>query len=237
MDKLILLLAVLVCEKCYSQSFANPSLESWGPEITCAINSPPDQWINYGNAGAGPDEGNLIYCPSTIPAHASNGHTYARMMAGSVLEGEGMYQMVSGFSVGAQYQISFDYVGSNLYGGTGNNQWHLFINDIDMAQSPVFGSLDTTWATYTYTLTATQTTHKIGVRAYTAENGNTGSAGIDNFNIEFVLGMNELESSKSISVFPNPFGDKLTVHSAHGLSEIHIYDLASREIMKENFIS
>lgn len=168
------------------QTFTNASFETWGV-AGCEINTAPDGWLNYSNltlsAGQtdGADEINFSSCASTIPTSASDGNAYARMYARSTVEGEGIYQMVSGFTVNGQYKIVYNYAGSS-FGGNLNVKCHLFIEDVDVNQTPSFSSFQSTWSTQTYNFTATATTLKIGFRMYGAGNA-WGNGGLDNFKI------------------------------------------------------
>jgi hypothetical protein len=177
-----------------SQTLLNPSFETWGDSALCEVNTTADGWLNYSNGGIGSDEANFNLCPTTIPPAASNGIVYSRSVAfgGS---GEGQYQIVSGFLAGASYSISFDYAGSNLYGGLDSVRWHIFIDDIDVDQTPAFKSTDTIWSSHSYTFIATATSHKIGVRAFAVLSSGTGSAAIDNFG---------LNSSAVVALFTAP---------------------------------
>src|SRR5215510_10031485 len=177
-------ISIIAWSQCRSQSFTNPSLEAWAVPTVCETNTPPDGWTDYSNVGIGPDEGNLTICPSTIPPNAANGNTYARCLAGNPNTGEGMYQNVSGFFPGSSYTISYQFCGSNLWGGSGDCVWHMFIDDVDVNQSAIFSSGNPVWQTNYYTFTATLATHKIGFRAYTPTFNGGGSAAIDNFMIE-----------------------------------------------------
>src|SRR5436853_6607306 len=100
-----IIICVLIVEHCYGQSFLNSSLELWGSSTICETNIPPNGWNNYSNVGLGPDEGNLVLCPSTIPPIAADGNIYARCLAGNPITGEGMYQNVPGFMIGTSYLI------------------------------------------------------------------------------------------------------------------------------------
>ena len=228
---LILILFVLGI-KLNAQSFLNPSVEDWGNNTQCYVNTPPTNWIEYSNGGIGVDEANFTYCPTTIPNHAANGHVYARSYASSDTSGEGMYQNVSGFLVGTTYAITFEYAGSNLYGATDNCKWHLFINDVDVYQTPVFSSSDSIWTPGYYQFTAADTMYKIGVRAYSMVTN--GSAAIDNFGIhEVVTGIENIKAENKIIVYPNPATSALTISqtviSAKAESLI-ITDITGREI-------
>ncbi len=160
-----LLILFFICATVNGQTITNPSLENWGVPNSCEINLAPDGWSGYSTGGVDPDEANFPLCPSTIPSAASNGNIYARCVA-YPLGGEGMFQIISGFVIGNSYQVSFDYAGSNLFGGYDDIDWHLFIDDIDLNQTPVYHSTDSTWITHTYYFTATMTSHKIGVRLF-----------------------------------------------------------------------
>lgn len=179
-------LFLLICNYgiCNAQNFINPSVENWGQINDCGINTPPDNWLDYSNGAAGVDEGSFPMCPTTIPANASNGNTYARSSAVSDTSGEGLFQYVNGFILGKVYLISFDYAGSNLYPGENDVQWHIFINDLDVNHTIYFHSTDAFWTTHYFAFTATSSTYKIGFRAYTyPPNLERGSAAIDNFKI------------------------------------------------------
>ena len=113
-----IIISVFIAKYCGGQSFTNASLESWSSPSVCETNTPPDGWSNYSNVGLGPDEGNLGLCPSTIPPAAADGNIFARCLAGNPNTGEGMYQNVSGFSVGALYTLSYNFCGTNRWGGS-----------------------------------------------------------------------------------------------------------------------
>jgi len=207
-----------------AQSFINPSLESWGVVTACDINTPPDYWPNYTNGGLGPDEANFNICPTTIPPNASDSFVYARCYAQDNTAGEGMYQLVSGFVIADSYTISFDYAGSNLYGGVRDVLWHLFIDDIDVDQTPVFHSTDNFWTLHTYTFIATATTHKIGVRCYTSITGTgTGSGGIDNFRLTDISAMPVSSFTSSDTTFCDESGKciSFTDHSTGNPTSWH----------------
>src|SRR5262245_44903496 len=121
---LFLMVAVMAWSICRSQSFVSASLEAWASVGICETNTSPDGWTNYSNVGLGPDEGTLTLCPSTIPPAAAAGNTYARCLAGNPTTGEGMFQLVSGFIPGSSYFISYQFCGSNLWGGSGDCVWH-----------------------------------------------------------------------------------------------------------------
>jgi hypothetical protein len=157
------------------------------------------------------------------------------MLAGTPVQGEGMYQMVSGFIAGGSYTIKYDYCGTNLWGGSDNCIWHLFIDDVDVNQSTTFSSASSVWLTNTFTFTASLTTHKIGVRAYTpAFGGGGGSAAIDNFTLnttEIHNGIDNYLNDNSVRIYPNPFRNETTV--SFPTDEIHtirIIDLLGKEI-------
>lgn len=184
MKKIILLLILLNNFIGVAQTVVNGSFEQWGVVNVCEVNTPMDFWMDYSNGGIGADEANFIYCPTTIPPNASDSNVYARCFTATDTTGEGMYQIISGFTVGNVYPISFDYAGSNLYGGTSDCQWHLFIDDVDVNQTPVFHSTDAFWTPHVYSFTATNTTHKIGVRLYLPPGvPSSGSGAIDHFYI------------------------------------------------------
>jgi len=242
MKKLITLCLVQsMIQYCEGQNFVNASLELWGSPTICEINVPPDSWSNYSNGGLAPDEGNLLLCPSSIPPAASAGNTYARMMAGTPVQGEGMYQFVSGFTPGGSYTIMYDFCGTNLWGGNSDCVWHLFLDDVDVNQSAVFSSADTAWTTNYFPFTATQVTHKIGVRAYTPAFGNSGSAAIDNFNIfrGLTTGIEYSSSAVSASVFPNPFHYTATLQLKNPVeqAELFIYNPLGELLEKQDILS
>jgi len=184
MKKILIIACLWFPGSLNAQNFMNASVELWGIPGVCEVNIQPDDWTNYTNGGIGPDEANFSICPTTIPPNASNGNVYARMYAQDNTSGEGMFQNISGFVPGNVYDISFDYAGSNLYGGTNDSRWHLFIDDVDVDQTPVFQSTEINWSSHSFSFTASATTHKIGVRLYTTPNPtSTGSGAIDNFTL------------------------------------------------------
>lgn len=191
MKTILFLLALITQSFLFGQSFVNPSFEEWGNVTYCDSNSAPNNWSDYSNGALGMDEVNFNFCGTTIPMNASLGMVYARSSSVSTTTGEGMFQNVSGFTIGEQYQISFDYAGTNIYGGTNSSQWHLFIDDVEVDVSPIFLSSEANWLPHSYTFTASSTTHKIGFRAYTVDNSSTGNAAIDNLNLSSTAGIQE----------------------------------------------
>ena len=177
-------ISFLTCQVAIAQNFQNPSLESWADPSVCEFNTVPDDWLSYSTEGIDVDEGNLAVCPSTIPPIAADGEAYCRAYAESAMAGEGVFQNVSDFIIGNEYEISFDFAGSNVLPGDNDVSWHIFIEDIDVGQTPVISSAESNWANHTHSFTASNTTHKIGFRAFTNGGSGSGSAAIDNFHIE-----------------------------------------------------
>jgi hypothetical protein len=224
----------------YGQSFVNSSLEFWSSATVCETNTPPDGWTDYSNVGIGPDEGNLTLCPSTIPPTAANGNIYARCLAGNPNTCEGMYQFINGLTIGTTYTISYEYCGSNRWGGSGDCVWHLFIDDIDVNQSAIFSSADTVWHTNHYTFIASAVSHKIGVRAYTPTYNGGGSAAIDLFGFEQSkpTGVQSDLLAGEISVYPNPFTNSLTIKSNGSLAmTFTLTDLVGQLVFRKEFVN
>lgn len=169
-----------------AQSFQNASLESWGGPGTCLVNTAPDSWLSYNSEAADFDECDFAFCGSTIPAQAAQGAIYGRAYSGSVPDGEGIAQVVAGFEPGNEYQVSFEFAGSNLFPGFTASQWHIFLDDVDVDQTIAFSSTEMQWSTHVFSFIATSTSHLFGFRACKAESGGPGSAAIDNFQIQEV---------------------------------------------------
>jgi len=218
-----------------AQVFVNPSFENWGSN-TCAGNTPPDYWLDYSNGlTLGVDECNFSTCSSTIPPNASNGTVYARAYSKNSSTGEGLCQYVSGFNVGSKYHISFDYAGSNLIICFAHNQWHVFIDDIDVAQTPEFLSNDSLWTTFQFSFTATNQIHKVGFRAYTIGEVESGSAAIDNLTIALDPLSNSTFTSKILfNIYPNPFTTRTTLKLNSILQDgtVAIYNSYGQQIRK-----
>ena len=136
-----------------------------------------------------------------------------------------MFQNVSGFAIGMNYKITYNFCGSNRFGGNGDCIWHLFIDNVDVNQSAVFSSADTVWQINQYAFNATASTHKIGFRAYTPTFNGGGSAAIDLFNISALepTGIENNFIESDISVFPNPFENTLTITNSTKESCYNIY--------------
>lgn len=170
-----------------AQSFQNASLESWGGSGICLVNIAPDSWLSYNNEGADFDECDFAFCGTAIPAQAAEGTIYGRAFSGPVPTGEGIAQVVTGFVPGNEYQVSFEFAGSDLYPGSSANQWHIFLDDVDVNQTIAFTSTEMQWSTHAFSFIATGTSHLFGFRACTAAgSGGSGSAAIDNFQIQEV---------------------------------------------------
>ena len=148
------------------------------------------------------DKIDFLLCPTTRPSNTTDGNNCGRMNTG-----EGMYQEISSFIIDTTYNISFDYVGSDYLGNfPGQNEIHLFIDDIDVGQTPIFNSSDSIWNSYNFNFTATQLTHKISVRLYKIS-GFTANAAVDNFKL-LIQNPNEIKelitNNRRIKIFPNP---------------------------------
>lgn len=181
----VAVVAVLLCGslETAAQSFQNNSLENWGGSVNCLVNTVPDNWLGYSNEGINFDECDFAICPTTIPAEVADGNVYGRAYAGTTSSGEGIAQLVSGFIPGNEYQISFEFAGSNLLPGFNPSQWHIFLDDVDVDQTVVFAPTEAQWNTHTFSFIATSDSHLLGFRAFAA-NTDGGSAAIDNFQIQ-----------------------------------------------------
>ncbi|MFM9052673.1 MAG: T9SS type A sorting domain-containing protein [Bacteroidota bacterium] len=201
---MLLTLATIRCVQ--AQTIINPSLEQWATPTVCETNLAPDFWTNFSNGGLGPDEGNYPLCPSTIPGNASSGQVYARFMAGNPRSGEGMAQSVSGFSAGKPYSLTFDYAGSNLWGGSDSMRVHVFLDGVDIDSTSKFSSLDTVWRHHVATFIPTASTHTIGVRIYTHRFPSAGGSGaLDNFGLQefMATGVDALQESTAWEIKPS----------------------------------
>ena len=200
---------IMVClvQVSVAQTLLNPSFENWANPTVCETNTAPDQWLDFSNGGLAPDEGNYPLCPSTIPGSASHGNVYARFMAGTPLQGEGMHQPVSGFSPGKQYLLTFDFAGSNLWGGNDNLRFHIFLNGVRVDSTIIFSSADTLWQKHVLIFNAPTSTVDIAFRAHTpAWPTSGGSAAMDNVGLQPYTLMGAGVDVKSIdfAVYPNP---------------------------------
>lgn len=167
----------------FSQAFQNASLEVWGAANACSVNSVPDGWVGFSNEGNNFDECDFAVCGSTIPSQAANGNVYGRAYSASTTTGEGIAQEVTGFIPGNEYELSFEFAGSNLLPGFNDSQWHIFLDNVDVDQTIAFSSTEPQWSTHTFSFFATNTSHAFGFRACNA-NLSGGSAAIDNFQIQ-----------------------------------------------------
>ena len=166
-----------------AQTFQNGSLETWGDAGNCMINAVPDSWVSFSNAGINFDECDFAICGSTIPSQAAHGFIYGRAYSASPTTGEGIVQEVPGFLPGNEYQISFEFAGSNLLPGFNASQWHIFLDDVDVDQTIGFNSNEAQWNTHIFSFIATSTSHMLGFRACNVSTQG-GSAAIDNFQIQ-----------------------------------------------------
>lgn len=220
-----------------AQVFINGSFESWGVANVCEINVSPDGWTNYSTGCSALDEANQLLCTSTIPGSASNGNIYARACAGPDWQGgEGIYQMVSNLNPGQQYVLSFDYAGSNLYGGTDSVLWRVYVDDTLITQTPYYSSLQSNWITFNWSFIASQNTHKIGFRSYFKNPCVTcaGSAGIDNMLFaESTADLVHQVNDPLIQLYPNPVDDYLMLENlGRDRMDISVYDLTSKIFIK-----
>ncbi|MBK7691642.1 MAG: hypothetical protein IPJ31_11160 [Bacteroidetes bacterium] len=229
---ILVLLFFAIFANANGQNFINGSFETWGNANTCEINNSPDGWIDYSTGCSELDEANFPLCPSTIPANASNGNIYARACAGPDWQGgEGVYQNISGLNIGQVYTFTFDYAGSNLYGGTDSCRWKVFIDDVNIDQTPFFSSSKNTWSIYLVNFVATQTTHKIGVRAYFINPSVTGngSAGLDNLILTGSgeeTGLATTLQNSNIEMYPTLMDQHLRIKSKdYDELEILLYDV------------
>ena len=231
-QSILVILFIALINNVKAQNFINGSFETWGAANNCEINVSPDGWINYSTGCSELDEANFPLCPSTIPASASNGNIYARACAGPDWQGgEGVYQNISGLSVGQVYTFTFDYAGSNLYGGTDSVRWKVFIDDVQIDQTPFFSSAKNTWSTHLVSFVATQTTQKIGVRAYFINPSITGSgsAGLDNLILTGSgeeTGLNASIENNNIEVYPTVMDHSLWIKTKNQEDlEVLVYDI------------
>ncbi len=220
-----------------AQSFVNGSLEAWGVAQTCEINTAPDGWLGFSNGCSEVDEAQFPLCPSTIPPNASNGNIYARACCG-INQGEGISQTVSNMIPGLTYTISFDYAGSNLYGGGDSANWNVFIDTVNSFHTPTFSSAKSTWSTYSFNFVATDTSHTFGFRAYSQPPMFTGaSAGIDNIQMTMPggeTGVSTQTYKNEIQVYPTLMDKNLMVKmKSNDAMDLILYDLNSKQWKKE----
>jgi hypothetical protein len=218
------------------QSFVNSSFETWDNPTLCAANTVPDNWLNYSDGGSAADKSDYTLCAHSIPGNASNGNVSARFVTYSASSGEGVYQNISNLSIGNQYVISFDYAGSNQYGGTSEINFKLFIDDINVASTPAFMPTKATWSNLQYTFTATSTTHKIGIRIRATSDPASGEAEADNFSIlpsgQLSL-ISKIILDSDFSIYPNPSNGMTTlINKKSANSNVEIYNLAGELVFK-----
>lgn len=224
------------------QSFINGSFETWGSSTICNVNSTPNDWLDYSVACAEVDEANFTLCPTTIPPSASAGNIYARACAGPDWQGgEGVYQNISGFSIGQLYTISFDYAGSNLYGGSDSVCWKVYIDDSLINQTPYFSSSKNTWTTFSHSFIPTLSVHKIGVRAYFINPSVTGdgSAGLDNFILTKhgeETGLENNPERGTVQIYPIVMENYVTLKNKEGEEcDVMVYDINSSLRITQRF--
>lgn len=179
-SRLILTILAFFPSYLLGQSFVNPSFEDWGDPTFCNVNTAPDGWDGFSNAGQNFDEANFTLCPTTIPSAAAEGNAYGRAYVDGINSGEGIAQTVSGFIPGNAYEVSFEYSGSNLFPGTNDVLWQIHLDGQVVDATDAVSSNEATWQPHAFTFIATSPTHTLGFRAVTANNLASGSAGIDN---------------------------------------------------------
>lgn len=220
-----------------AQTFLNGSFETWGQPNICEVNHTPDSWINYSTGCLALDEANQTLCFSTIPGTASNGNIYARACAGPDWQGgEGIYQLVGNLNPGQQYTFSFDYAGSNLYGGSDQVKWRVYIDDTLVAQTPYLPSSQQNWSTFTHSFTATLTTHKIGFRAYFIYPCTScdGSTGIDNIKFNEIPTSVGNHEPTPFALYPIPMKEELSIQNNRGDEvEVALYDVNGKEVIHD----
>lgn len=173
-----------------AQSIENGSFEVWGNPTSCDVNSTPDSWMNYSNGCFAADECNFLYCPTSIPPNAFDGNSYSRMCAVDSISGEGIFQIVDSIIPGTDYVINFSYSGSNLYSGSGNIQFVLFIDDLEISRTSLFSSSDPVWKSFSHSIIFNQSSAKIGIRLV-SENSVHGSGAIDNISLNGISSFND----------------------------------------------
>jgi hypothetical protein len=211
------LVAFTISSIASAQTLLNPSFEDWANPTICETNLAPDNWLNFSNAGLAPDEGNYPLCPSTIPGHAAHGNVYARFMSGTPIAGEGMRQIVSGFSPGKQYMLTFDFAGSNLWGGNDELRFKIYLNNVLVDSTIIFSSLDTLWQKHVLVFNALTSTIDIGFRGHTpAWPSSGGSAAMDNVTLQpfTTTGLGASFVQDVFRVYPNPCSSYLNVDVA-----------------------
>jgi hypothetical protein len=216
------ILFVFTSMSLWGQTILNPSFENWaGPG--CQSNTTPDNWVNFSLTGNAADEKDKTNCPKTIPSTVKDGLIYARMIGNFANGGEGFSQNIPGFTINNDYRVNFFYCGSNWFGSSSDVQFHMFLDGVDVIQSPIFSPLMDTWTPLFFDFTATATNHTIAIRLY-ANPGGSSEASADDFSITNITGINELEK-ELIRIAPNPVVDWFSINGS-GLSgqSILIFD-------------
>jgi hypothetical protein len=228
------LVAFTISSIASAQTLLNPSFEDWANPTICETNLAPDNWLNFSNAGLAPDEGNYPLCPSTIPGHAAHGNVYARFMSGTPIAGEGMRQIVSGFSPGKQYMLTFDFAGSNLWGGNDELRFKIYLNNVLVDSTIIFSSLDTLWQKHVLVFNAPTSTIDIGFRGHTpAWPSSGGSAAMDNVTLQpfTTMGLGASFVQDVFRVYPNPCSSYLNVDVGNiENTQLSLFDMTGKLI-------
>lgn len=173
----IYLIAFLLFGNLYAQVAVNNNFENW--PTSCAINQPPTGWTTFTTwTTTDPDEAG---CNGQVVPFSGNAHMNLVWSTGSNVFSEGAEQLISGFSPGTQYSITFWAIhNQGLWASTGKSVCDVYIDSVLVYTTPEMTN-GGAWALNTVTFTATATSHLLGFRT---EKGPTatlssGSVGID----------------------------------------------------------
>jgi hypothetical protein len=147
------------------------------------VNTAPPGWSKTPEAGSlGPDSSISAYVlgfDATAPGSDGDNFFVHGHQLGSTREG--FQRSISGFVIGTQYSLTFDFAASTAWGHTSQAYWDVIIDGsvVDSSTPIALQSTDPlSWSTHQYDFTATSTDHLIGFNPG-GSTGNT-NAYIDN---------------------------------------------------------
>ena len=161
---------------------------SYGP----VVNTAPPGWTKTPEAGGlGPDCSTSSYIQTGFDANSPGSDGDSNFVSGHQLGStlEGFQRNVTGFTIGEQYHLTFDYAGStsSFSGLTSQAFWKVLLDDsIIDSSAPVSlqSSEPLSWSTHQLIFTATATMHNVGFNP----SGSTGdtTAYFDNVMVQLV---------------------------------------------------
>jgi hypothetical protein len=210
----------------------NGDFELWTG--TCPTNIAPDGWTNY-STQLGPDEAGT--CFGGVTAHGGSSFMNLVWINSGIMEGAS--QNLQNLTMNAVYRISFWGINSQgIYANPGDCMLEIHRNSTSIFSTPNLVS-GGAWTYYSVDFTVTSPFEPIAVRCVGGASGTSGSAGVDDFSVAELVGVED-GLATDVQLYPNPVEDRLHVYvgnslrGVEGLVQVDVVNLLGQRVLEMN---